>query len=154
MNFLKEPTRHVLPNANLTLEQQIIPGDFADELVTLGVLLPETNTEKVVSNAPLFCLPKAGQPGQWRILADMKLGRQNEVIGSDPTIFSRSDVILMSQLFSGGYSTVVDASKFFYQFATRPAERKYLGLIHPIRMRCYFYHGLPMGSGNSPSLAG
>ena len=153
MNFLKELIHHILPNSDMTPEQQIIAGDFVDELILLGVLLPETETDKVVTNAPLFCLPKAGQPGQWRILADMKSGRQNEAIGSDPTVFPRSDVIL-SQMYSGGYSTVVDASKFFYQFETHPAERKYLGVIHPITSKRYFYRGLPMGSGNSPSLAG
>jgi hypothetical protein len=83
----------------------------------------------------------------------MKLGRQNEAIGSDPTVFPRSDVIL-SQMYSGGFSTVVDASKLFYQFKTHPVEHKYLGLIHPITGKRYFYRGLPMGSGNSPSLAG
>ena len=151
--FLKEPIHHILPNSDKTPEQQIIAGDFLDELILLGVLLPETETDKVVTNAPLFCLPKAGQPGQWRILADMKSGRQNEAIGSDPTVFPRSDGIL-SQMYSGGYSTVVDASKFFYQFEMHPAERKYLGVIHPITSKRYFYRGLPMGSGNSPSLAG
>jgi hypothetical protein len=83
----------------------------------------------------------------------MKSGRQNEAIGSDPTVFPRSDVIL-SQMYSGGCSTVVDASKCFYQFETHPAERKYLGVIHPITSKRYFYRGLRMGSGNSPSLAG
>jgi hypothetical protein len=36
---------------------------------------------------------------------------------------------------------------------THPAERKYLGVIHPITSKRYFCRGLPMGSGNSPSLA-
>jgi hypothetical protein len=83
----------------------------------------------------------------------MKLDRQNEAIGKDPTIFPRGDVIL-SQMYSGGYSMVVDASKLFYQFETHPDERKYLGMIHPITLKRYFYRGLPMGSGNLPSLAG
>jgi hypothetical protein len=94
MNFLKEPTSHILPNADLTPEQKTLAGEFVDELINLGVLLPETETEKVVANAPLFCLPKPGQPGQWRVLADMKLGRQNEAIGRDLTVFPRGDVIL------------------------------------------------------------
>jgi hypothetical protein len=57
-------------------------------------------------------------------------------------------------MYSGEYSTVVDASKIFYQFQMQPDERKYLGLIHPITLKRNFYRGLPMGSGNSPSLAG
>jgi hypothetical protein len=74
MNFPIEPTCHILPNADLTPEQQIIAGEFANELITLGVLLPETKADKVIANAPLFCLPTAGQPVERRILANMKLG--------------------------------------------------------------------------------
>jgi hypothetical protein len=95
-------------------------------------------TEKVVANAPLFCLPKPGQPGQWRVLADMKFGRQNEAIGTDRTVFPRGNVIL-SQMYSGGYLTVVDASKLFYQFETCPDEQKYISLIHPITLKQYFF---------------
>jgi hypothetical protein len=36
MNFPIEPTCHILPNADLTPEQQIIAGEFANELITLG----------------------------------------------------------------------------------------------------------------------
>ena len=68
MNFLKEPTHHILPNSDIMPEQQIIAGDFVDELILIGVLLPETETDKMVTNVPLFCLPKAGQPGQLRVL--------------------------------------------------------------------------------------
>jgi hypothetical protein len=125
----------------LAPEQPIVAGEFANELITLGVLLaPETAPDKVVVNAPLFCLPKPGQPGQWRVLADMMLGCQNEDIGSDPTTFPHSDVIL-SQMCSGGHSAVVNASKFFCQFQTHPDEYKYLGLIQVCRtIRAYFTH--------------
>jgi hypothetical protein len=41
----------------------------------------------------------------------------------DPTVFPKSGVIL-DQLYAGGYSAVVDASKFFYNFPTKPEERK------------------------------
>jgi hypothetical protein len=50
-----------------------------------------------------------------QVLADMKSGRQNEAIGSDPTVFAHSDAIL-SQMHSGGHSAVVDASKSLCQF--------------------------------------
>jgi hypothetical protein len=63
MNFLKESTCHTLLNADLTPEQKTIAGEFVDELINLGVFIPETETEKVVANAPLFCLPNPGQPG-------------------------------------------------------------------------------------------
>jgi hypothetical protein len=77
----------------------------------------------MVANGPLFCLPKPGQPGQWRVLSDMKRGGQNKCIGVDPTVFPKTGVIL-DQLYAGGYSAVVDASKFFYNFPTRKDERK------------------------------
>jgi hypothetical protein len=49
---------------------------------------------------------------------------------------------------------VVNASKFLYQFRTHAADRKYLGLLHPGTNLMYQYRGMPMGSGNSPALAG
>jgi hypothetical protein len=153
MNFLKTPRETILPNSDMTPEQAFIAGEFVDELVTLGVVEAATPEKPMVANAPLFTLPKEGQPGQWRVLADMKFGRQNECIGSDPTVFPRSDVIL-SHLHSGGYSAVVDCSKFFYQFKTRPDERKYLEIVHPLTNVRYRYVGMPMGSAASPSIAG
>lgn len=60
----------------------------------------------------------------------MKDGGQNEAIGSDPVYLPRVDTIL-PHMYNGGWSAVVDASKFFYQFPTVISERKYLGLIHP-----------------------
>ena len=36
----------------MTPEQQIIAGDFVDELIILGVLSPKTEADKVVANAP------------------------------------------------------------------------------------------------------
>jgi hypothetical protein len=51
-------------------EQVVIGEEFLDELVSLGTLVKVT-AEDVVANGPLFCIPKEGQPGQWRILSDM-----------------------------------------------------------------------------------
>lgn len=108
----------------------------------------------MVANGPLFCLPKPGQPGQWGVLSDMRRGSQNAAIAPDPTVFPKTGVIL-DQLYSGGYSAVVDASKFFYQFKTAPEDRKFLGLIHPRHEdKHYLYAGFPMGAGSSPCLAG
>jgi hypothetical protein len=49
---------------------------------------------------------------------------------------------------------VVDSSKFFYQFKTHPNDRPSLGVCHPASGDMLEYHGLPMGTGNSPALAG
>jgi hypothetical protein len=86
MNFLHDPVHIIQPNSDMTEEQLVIASQFFDELVDLGIFKELLEGEEMLTNAPLFCLPKAGQPGQWRILADMRKGRQNEAIGADPTI--------------------------------------------------------------------
>jgi hypothetical protein len=153
MNFIKRPPQETTLNSEMADEQIAIAEEFIKELVSLGVLI-QVQPGKMVANGPLFCLPKPGQPGQWRVLSDMKRSGQNKCIGSDPTIFPKTGVIL-DQLYAGGYSTVVDASKFFYNFPTRVEDRKYLGGISPTDPNeHYVYAGLPMGAGNSPSIAG
>ena len=85
MNFLAEPRTGITENAPMTEEQVEIAAEFIDELWHIGVfgLIPDDCEMK--ANAPLFAVSKAGQPGQWRIIADMKSGGQNEFIGKDPT---------------------------------------------------------------------
>lgn len=107
-----------------------------DDLVALQVLQEPPSYQSKVCNAPLFMLPKEGQPGQWRCIANLLEGGQNAVVGNDPVFLPRVSHIL-SQLYSGGYRAIVDASKFYNQFNTRPEERKYLGMIHPITGRTY-----------------
>ena len=48
---------------------------FVDELLDLGVIRSIKEGMKIVANAPLFVVPKDGQPREWRIIADMKKGR-------------------------------------------------------------------------------
>jgi hypothetical protein len=153
MNFLTTPTTKFTANAPMDAGQQAIAGAFLDELTSLGVVKRVAKGRKVECNAALFCVPKAGQPGEWRVIADMKTGGQNAHIGKDPVFLHRPEAIL-SQLYAGGYTAVADASKFFYQFPTVPSERKYLGLLHPVTGVLYEYLGLPMGSSNSPAVAG
>lgn len=133
--------------------QQATAGEFADELIELGVLSLPHPDRPVLATAPVFCIPKAGQPGQWRVLADLKAGGQNSVVGKDPVFLHRPDAIL-PHLYTGGYSAVGDASKMFYQFPTCENERPYLGCIHPISGEVRVYTGLPMGATNSPAIAG
>ena len=153
MNFLKEPRREITPNSPMTSEQREIGGEFADELIELGVLDEAPQDDPVVATCPLFVVPKPGQPGQWRVIADCKRGGQNEAIGQGPVYLPQAH-ILLNQMYTGGWTAVVDASKMFYQFPTVVTERRYLGLIHPVTGKIYRYAGLPMGSGNSPHLAG
>ena len=122
----------------MTSEQSEIAGAFMDELIGIGAVEEAPLDDPVSATIPLFCVPKAGQPGQWRIIANMKTGGQNDVIGSDPTYLPRVSTIL-PHLYSGGWSATVDASKIFHQFSVVVTERKYLGTIHSITGKLYRY---------------
>ena len=69
MCFLTEPAHQILPNAPMNPEELKIAPDFVDELMALGVFqIPTTNKGTpldVVTNAPLFTVPKPGKPGQY-----------------------------------------------------------------------------------------
>lgn len=157
MNFLTEPAHQILPNSPMSEEELKVAEDFVDELVALGVLRPPADDHgepiDVVTNAPLFTVPKPGQPGQYRCIADMLKGGQNASVGSDPVVLPRASHIL-DELYYGGYSAIFDFSKYFYNFPTRAEDRKYLGMLHPRTLELLAYFGLPMGGGNSPAVAG
>ena len=153
MNFLKTPPTRLTPNAPMDAAGLEAAREFVDELILLGVFREIDEGMKVLSNAPLFVVPKPGQPGQWRCIADMKKGGQNDCIGTDPCFLPRTGHILQ-ELYAGGYSAVVDLSKYFHNFPTHKDDRPYLGLIHPITQFLYAYFGLPMGSANSPATSG
>jgi hypothetical protein len=151
MNFLTEPDEGIMQNAPMTEEQTDIAAEFIDELQSIGVFeaIPEGYDMK--ANCPLFAVAKPGQPGQWRIIADMKNGGQNAHVGKDPVHLPRAKGIL-EKLYTGGWSAIVDASKFFHNFPTLPQDRPYLGCIHPKTGQRLWYLGLPMGSSQSPAL--
>ena len=83
----------------------------------------------------------------------MKTGGQNDCIGADPCFLPRTGHIL-EELYAGGFSAVVDLSKYFHNFPTHVDDRPYLGLLHPVTKILYAYFGLPMGSSNSPATSG
>jgi hypothetical protein len=60
---------------------------------------------------------------------------------------------ILDQMYTGGYSAVVDLSKCFHNFPTHAEDRPYLGLLHPVSGKLYCYYGLSMGAGSSPALA-
>jgi hypothetical protein len=153
MNFLVPPVACIHDNAPMDQEQLDVAAAFVDELLELKIVKLMDEGREVLANAPLFTVPKEGQEGQWRVIADMLRGGQNSCIGPDPCVLPRQSHIL-DQMYEGGYSAVVDASKFFHQFPTHPDDRPYLGLKHPITGVLYVYRGLPMGGGSSPGLAG
>ena len=60
---------------------------------------------------------------------------------------------IIDQMYTEGYSAVVDLSKFFYNFPTHTDNRPDLGLLHPRTKELLAYYGLAMGAGNSPAIA-
>ncbi|MGL5812169.1 MAG: hypothetical protein ACRCYW_02380, partial [Aeromonas sp.] len=150
LRFLVDPGTEIVENPPLTPEQVEVVCTFIEELKALGVVRPATRPLRRV--CPLFVVPKPGQPGQWRCIADMKRGGQNGCCGLDP-IFLPSSKDILPHLYSGGWSAIADASKHFHNFTTLPEERDLIGIIHPVTGEKLWYVGLPMGSVNSPSIA-
>ncbi len=66
MNFLRESWQGHTPNLDMTEEQICIGEELIDKLVDLGVLV-QVPLGKMISNGPIFCLPKPCQPGQWHV---------------------------------------------------------------------------------------
>lgn len=150
MRFMVDPGQDLVPNPPLTPEQLDVVCQFVDELKSLGVIRRATKALRRV--CPLFVVPKAGQPGQWRCIADMKRGGQNGCCSLDP-IFLPSSKDILPHLYTGGWSAVADASKYFHNFLTLPEERDLIGILHPGTGEALWYVGLPMGSVNSPSIS-
>lgn len=99
MNFLTELGKGIMPNALMTKEQVEIAAEFIDELWRIVVFELVPDESKMLANAPLFTIPKPGQPGQWRVIADMKNSRQNDHIGKD--------LVNMPQASPGDLGTVI-----------------------------------------------
>lgn len=155
MNFMAIPTPGLVPNSPMTEEELIAACKHVDDLTGIGVY--QRATEPLQNNCPLFLVEKTLGPDglamAYRCIADMKKGRQNEVCVSDPSHMATIQDIL-PMLCPNGYSAVIDASKFFHMFRTKPEERKYMGLIHPRTLEHWWYAGFPMGSTNSPGASG
>jgi hypothetical protein len=130
MYFLKEPSRVIHPNSPMDDDARAKAADFLDELIDLGIAHRADPHNPVWATIPVFTLVKLYQPGQIRIIADALAGGQNECCARDPVYLNRPGHIL-ERLYEGGYTAVVDASKFFYQFLTRKEDQRYLGIVHP-----------------------
>jgi hypothetical protein len=142
MRFLVDPGKELVANPLLTTEQTDVVCLFVEELVNLGVV--RVAAEPLRRVCPLFVVPKPGQPGQWRCIADMKRGGQNGCCGLDPIILPVSQDILPS-LYEGRWSGIADASKYFHNYLTLPQERDLIGIIHPRTGEHLWYVGLPTG---------
>lgn len=151
MNFITLPSPGLVPNLPFTAEELKTATQFVDELIGLKVLVPVATP--LQNNLPVFLVDKPDQPGQKRTIADGKAGGQNPVCSADPVHFPSPDDIL-PLLYPGGWSGSVDCSKFFHMFLTKPGERPHLGILHPATREPYWYEWLPMGTCNSPGVAG
>jgi hypothetical protein len=81
----------------------------------------------------------------------MKKGHQNQSCAADPVHITFPKDIL-PRMYPGGFSAVIDASKYVNMFLTLDEERKFMGLIHPDTEGHYWYTCLPMGSANAPAV--
>eukprot|EP00978_Attheya_sp_CCMP212_P010021 scaffold24002_cov25-Attheya_sp.AAC.1 len=160
MNFVSEPRHDKQPNSHMTPDQVTTASAFLDELIDLGVLVEESDLSRILSTIPLFLVPKpivdlSSGKEDWRVIADMKAGGQNAFVAKDPVHLHGPQDIL-PQLYTGGWSAVSDASKYFHIYPTSQADRPHLHLVvlHPRSQKYYVWHGLPMGAGNSPAAAG
>jgi len=115
-----DPGTELVENPPMTSEQTQVVETFVDELLELGTLRKATRALRPV--CPLFVVPKAGQPEQWRCIADMKRGGQNDCCSLDPTCLPSSKDIL-PHLYSRGWSATADASKYFHNYSTLPSKR-------------------------------
>jgi hypothetical protein len=153
MNFVSYPDVPLQPNAQMTPEETTVAAEFVDELIGLGIIVSLPAYQEMKATTPLFTLEKSAQPGQFRVLANMKAGGQNAFVAKDPVhLYSGADIL--TRMYTGGWSAVADASKYFYSFPTREDERPYMGIIHPVSGEFYVWAGLPMGAGNSPAASG
>lgn len=125
MNITTEPNKGITPNAPMMEEQVDIVAKFIDELWSIGVFELMLEGQEMKGNAPLFMVPKPGQPGQCRVIAKMKNGGQKDHIGKDPVHCPQAGGIL-ERLYIRGWSAIVDASKFFHNFPTHPKDQPYL----------------------------
>lgn len=154
MNFIETPTPQILPNQKMTPEHIEMACQFMDQLIDLEVFLA-CKKEDIKNNFPLFIVPKPKpeQAGEFRCIADGKKGGQNSYCIPDPVQMTSPDHIL-PHLYKGGYSAVVDMSKYFHCFKTVKEERQYMGIFHPKTNEPFVYGGCPMGLRNSPGGTG
>eukprot|EP00957_Ditylum_brightwellii_P124124 9462246-Ditylum_brightwellii.AAC.1 len=78
------PEQLINPSPPMDEDKLVTAIEFINELEELGDIEEAPVDDPVLCNGPLLIIPKAGQPGQWRVLSDMKGRGQNNHIASDP----------------------------------------------------------------------
>jgi hypothetical protein len=86
MNFIQTPPddQPLTPNPEYTPEQLKVAVEFVTEIIASWVLEKVPLGSSLTANGPVVVLPKPGQPGQWRVISDMKSGGQNFYIANEP----------------------------------------------------------------------
>jgi hypothetical protein len=131
MNFVETPVLVLEKNGKMTKGQLTIAVTFVTELISLGVLTLVPHGVLLMNVCPLFLVAKPGKPDQWRCIADMKKGHQNKSCTADPVHVTCPEDIL-PRMYPGGFSSVIDAYKFFHiMFLTVDEERRFVRIIHP-----------------------
>jgi hypothetical protein len=153
MNFTETPVPVVEENGKMTESQITIAVAFVTELISLGVLSLVTHGILLMNVCPLLLVAKPGQLDQWRCIADMNKEHQNQSCAADPVHMTCPEDIL-PRMYPGGFSSVIDASKFFHMFLNVDEEHKFMGLIHPDKGDHYWYTRFPMGASNYPTVSG
>lgn len=59
---------------------------------------------------------------------------------------------ILGRRYTGGWSEVLGASKYFYNFKIRSDELGYIICIHPITGAKLWYTRIPMGTANFPAI--
>jgi hypothetical protein len=80
MNFLVQPESCIHDNAPMDQEQLDVAAAFVDKLLELKIVRLMDDGKEVLANSPLFTVPKEGQEGQWRVVADLLRGGQNSIL--------------------------------------------------------------------------
>jgi hypothetical protein len=117
INFMETPVPVLEEDGKMTDSQLTISVAFATELISLGVLALVPHGVLLMNMCPLFLVAKPVQPYQWRCIADTSKQHQNQPCASDPVHMTFPEDIL-PWMYPGGFSSVIDASKFFHIFLT------------------------------------
>jgi hypothetical protein len=83
----------------------------------------------------------------------MEKGHQNQSSAADPVHMTCPEDII-PRMYPGGFSAVIDASKYFHMILALDEERKIMCVIHPDTGDRYWYTCLHVSSANSPAVSG
>jgi hypothetical protein len=128
MNFMDTPVPVLEENGKMTESQFTIAIAFVTRLISLGVLALIPHGVLLMNVCPLFLVATPGKQYQWRCIAYTTKGHQHKSCTSDPVHMTCPDDTL-PRMYPGGFSSVIDVSKFFHIFLTVDEERQLMGLI-------------------------